>query len=88
MATDGVDERPCQLLGEVRDGLPAAAGRVAHFDNEYARFGSCNLIIMFQPLAGWRHAKVTHTRKKADFAECMRELVDVHYPHAEKSASS
>jgi hypothetical protein len=78
------DERPCQLLGEVRDGLPTAPGRVARFDTEYERFGSCNLFIMFQPLAGWRHAKVTQTRKKADFAECMRELVDVHFPHAEK----
>jgi hypothetical protein len=78
------DERPCQLLGEVRDGLPAAPGRVARYDNEYERFGSCTLFIMFQPLAGWRHATLTPTRKKADFAECMPELVDVHFPHAEK----
>ena len=32
---------------------------------------------------GWRHAKATHNRKAADFAELMRELVDVHYPAAE-----
>ena len=40
--------------------------------------------MMFQPGLGWRHAKVTDQRKKADFAECLRELVDVHFPHAEK----
>jgi hypothetical protein len=40
--------------------------------------------MMFHPGAGWRHAKVTDQRKKVDFAECMRELVDVHFPHAEK----
>jgi hypothetical protein len=44
--------------------------------------------MFFQPLAGWRHTKVTQHRKKEDFAECMRELVDVHFPYAEKIASS
>ena len=38
---------------------------------------------MCQPLAGWRAVKVTDQRKKADFAECMRELVDIHFPDAE-----
>ncbi|MBZ0276349.1 MAG: transposase [Anaerolineae bacterium] len=40
--------------------------------------------MLFQPRAGWRHAKVTEQRTKIDFAELMRELVDVHFPHAEK----
>ena len=37
-----------------------------------------------QPQVGWRHTKVTDHRKKEDFAECMRELVDVHFPAAGK----
>jgi hypothetical protein len=32
----------------------------------------------------WRHAKVTDQRTCIDFAECMRDLVDEHYPEAEK----
>lgn len=31
-----------------------------------------------------RHAKVTDQRTCTDFAECMRDLVDVHYPGADR----
>jgi len=77
------DERPCQLLGEVAAPVPAQPGQVARQDYEYERHGTCNLFMFCQPLAGWRHTKVTAQRKKEDFAECMRELVDVHFPDAE-----
>jgi hypothetical protein len=59
-------------------------GKVARQDYEYQRNGTCNLFMFFQPLAGWRHTKVTSRRTKEDFAECMRELVDMHFPYAEK----
>jgi hypothetical protein len=78
------DERPCVLHGDTRSTLPVQPGRAARYDYEYQRNGTCNLFMMFQPGAGWREAKVTDHRKKADFAACMRELVDVHFPHAEK----
>ena len=78
------DERPCVLHGDTRPSIPAQPGRTTRFDYEYQRNGHCNLFMMFQPRAGWRHAKVTDQRKKVDFAVCMRELVDVHFPHAEK----
>jgi len=78
------DERPCVLHGDTRPKIPAQPGQAARYDYEYQRNGTCNLFMMFQPGAGWRHAKVTDQRKKADFAICMRELVDVHFPHAEK----
>ena len=32
----------------------------------------------------WRKVKVTDHRTAADFAHCMRELVDIHYPKAEQ----
>jgi hypothetical protein len=79
-----VDERPCVLHGETRPALPTQPGRPARYDYEYQRNGTCNLFMIFQPAAGWRHAKVTAQRTKTDFAELMRELVDVHFPHAEK----
>jgi hypothetical protein len=78
------DERPCVLHGDTRPAVPAQPGRVARYDYEYQRNGHCNLFMLFQPAAGWRYTKVTEQRKKSDFAECMRELVDVHFPDAEK----
>ena len=58
-------------------------GQPLRYDTEYERRGSCNLFMFCQSQAGWRHTKVTAHRKQEDFAECMRELVDVHFPQAE-----
>src|SRR5262249_57233153 len=33
---------------------------------------------------GWRLVRVTCRRTRLDYAECVKELVDVHYPQAEK----
>jgi transposase len=78
------DERPCLLRADTRTCLPLKPGQAARYDYEYERNGRCNLFMFFQPLAGWRHAKVTAHRKQEDFAACMRELVDVHFPYAQK----
>jgi DDE superfamily endonuclease len=78
-----VDERPCVLHDDTRPCQPAKPGRKARFDYEYQRHGTCNLFMLFQPGAGWRHAQVTERRTKTDFAHLMRDLVDVHFPHAE-----
>lgn len=77
------DERPVQLLGDVYAPVPAQAARKRRIDYEYERHGTANLFVMCQPLAGWRAVKVTEQRKKVDFAHCMQELVDVHFPEAE-----
>lgn len=77
------DERPVQLLSDTRAPLPMKAGKVKRYDYEYKREGTANLFVMCQPLAGWREVKATETRKKGDFAQCMKELVDVHFPDAE-----
>src|SRR5207244_4412499 len=78
------DERPCELRADARPALPGRPGQVTRVDYEYVRHGSCNLFMFFQPLTAWRHAKVTPHRTKVDFATCMRELVDVIFPYAEK----
>ena len=39
--------------------------------------------MMFAPHHNWRHVKVTQSRNGRDFAECMRDLVDTHFPHAQ-----
>jgi hypothetical protein len=40
--------------------------------------------LVCEPLAGKRYVKVTERRTKVDFAHFVRELIDVHYPTAEK----
>jgi len=78
------DERPCILRADTRPSLPMKPGRLTRQDYEYERRGTCNYFIFFQLLAGWRQTTVTAQRRKEDFAECMRELVNVHFPYAEK----
>ncbi len=77
------DERPVQLIEDVYEPLPAQPGQARRYDYEYERNGTANLFVMCQPLAGWREVKVTDHRKKVDFAHCMKDLVDVHFPDAE-----
>lgn len=77
------DERPVQLLKNIYYPLPAQPGQVKRYDYEYERNGTANLFVMCQPLVGWRRVKATAQRKKNDFAQCMKELVDVHFPDAE-----
>jgi hypothetical protein len=77
------DERPVQLVSETRTPLPVKAGQPRRYDYEYQRAGTCNLFMLAQPLAGWRHVKVTDQRTAQDVAHCLRELVDVHFPQAQ-----
>ena len=78
------DEGSKQHLKETRLSLPVRPGDVAKYDYEYERNGTSNLFIFFAPLEAWRHIKVTDQRTMLDFAHCMRELVDLHFPEAEK----
>jgi hypothetical protein len=80
-----LDEKSKQLVGEVREPLAVSPGRPARYDYEYEREGTANLFIVSEPLAGWRHISVTERRTKLDWAHCIKELVDVHYPEAEKN---
>lgn len=77
------DETHKQLVGEVRVPVPAKPGQVARYDSHYRRNSSANLFVFFDRHRGWRHVKVTKRRANVDFAQCMKELVDVHYPDAE-----
>jgi hypothetical protein len=78
------DETSRQLLGDVAAPLPPAPGRPARQDAEYVRGGVVNLFLACEPLRGWRQVSVSDRRARADFAHCIKELVDVHYPTAER----
>jgi transposase len=79
-----LDETSKQLASETRVPLPMQPGQPECCDYEYERHGTCNLFVACEPLAGKRYLKVTQQRTKADFAHFIRDLVDVHYPTAEK----
>jgi hypothetical protein len=78
-----LDETSRQLLAEARAPLPPAPGRPARHDPEYVRGGVVNLFLVCEPLQGWRQVRVSGQRTRLDWAHCVRELVDVHYPEAE-----
>lgn len=78
------DEVPYQLISETRQPLPLEAGKPLRYDFEYRREGTCNLFMMLQPLAGWRHVKVTARRTSQDFAMCINDLVEAHFPQTKK----
>src|SRR6202795_604774 len=79
-----LDETSKQMLIETREPIPAKPGRKERHDYEYARNGVANLFMMFAPLEGWRHVKVTDRRTAIDYAHALRDLSDTHFPKARK----
>jgi hypothetical protein len=79
-----VDETSKQLIAETRVPIPAKPGQPKRYDYEYERNGTANLFMMFAPLEGWRHVKVTDRHTAIDYAQVLKELSDTHYPGASK----
>lgn len=79
-----VDEASKQLVADVTPPLPMQRGQPLRQDYEYERCGTANMFMVCQPLAGWRHVKVTDRRTKEDFAWLLRDISDVCFPDAEK----
>jgi hypothetical protein len=79
-----LDETSRQLLGEVRSPLPTAPSHPARHDPEYVRGGVANCFLATEPLRGWRTVLVSDQRTRRDFAACIKNLVDGHYPDAER----
>jgi hypothetical protein len=79
-----LDETSKQLVAETRTPLPMRAGQAARYDYEYRRNGTANLFMLFAPLEGWRHVKVTRQRTAIDYAHALRDLSDIHFAAAEQ----
>jgi len=79
-----LDETSRQLLAEVTPPRPVAPGRPARQDYEYQRHGVCNVFLVCEPLRGWRDVTVSQRRTRIDWAHCIKDLLDVHYPNAEQ----
>jgi DDE superfamily endonuclease len=77
------DELPVQLLGEVAAPLPMKAEKPKRFDYEYARHGSCSLLVAFEPLTGRRLVETSKQRTKADYCRFMQRVAAL-FAQAEK----
>ena len=79
-----MDEQPTQLLKETRIPLPTEPGSVAKYDYEYERNGTAANFMFTAPLENWRRVSVRERKTKIDWAEEIRELVDVDFPNAKR----
>ena len=77
-----LDETSKQMIVETREPIPAKPGRKARHDYEYERNGTANLFMMFAPLEGWRHVKVTDRHTATDYAHALKDLSDTHFSGA------
>jgi transposase len=75
-----LDESPLQLIGEVREPIPATPGQVERVDYEYRRNGTVNLFVVLDVHRPWRKVTVSGRRTAQDYAARLRDLVDVDYP--------
>jgi hypothetical protein len=78
-----MDEKPFQLLGDLRDPIPAAPGHDHKQDSEYLRCGTCSIFVWVEPLKGWRRVDAQSRRTKIDWAHQVRRLLTVDHPDAE-----
>jgi hypothetical protein len=79
-----LDETFQQLIGEVREPLPAQPGAVERYDNVYVRNGVASVFLAFEPLGGWRHVRITETRRRIDWAHFVESLLEGRYREAER----
>jgi hypothetical protein len=78
-----MDEMSRQPLGHVREPTKAEPGTPRRHDHHYERNGTVNLFTFFEPLAAHRVVLTRDRRTMVDWAECVRTVLDEHYPDAE-----
>ena len=79
-----VDETSKQLVKETRLPLAMKPGQIERYDYEYERNGTANLFMLFAPFLGWRCVTITDRRTKQDWAQVIKDLVDVHFSDAKR----
>lgn len=79
-----MDEAAIQLQGHLYEPIPLKPGQDAKEDYHYTREGVQALFMFFNPLAGWRRVSNRDHRTSVDWAEEIRQLLDVDYPQAKK----
>jgi len=70
------DEKPYQLLDERREPIPMERGKVARYDNEYERMGTCSIFVTCEPLKGRHYAVAKQRRTAVDYAHYLDWLAN------------
>ena len=78
-----MDEASKQLVADIRNPIAAKPGHPQRYDVEYSRCGVANVFMFTEPLGGWRRVRVTNYRKRLDWAEQIRILLEEDYPDAQ-----
>jgi transposase len=78
-----VDEKPIQLLADVRPGSGIMPGEVKKVDFEYKRNGTANVFCAVEPLKGRYFNRVTENRKGGEFAKFIASI-ERQYSEAKK----
>lgn len=85
-----LDEAGKELRSDLegREPLPAQPGKVKaackRQDYAYQRQGAAYLLVISEPLRGWRKVVICADRGARSFAQQLQKLVDEDYPEAEK----
>ncbi len=79
-----MDERPVQLLEDIRSPVPVKPGRIARIDYEYKRIDVVSAFLFTNALQGWRRVSVRQRRTAIDWAEEVKHLLEEVYPDAER----
>ena len=79
-----MDEKPKQLVKETRTPIGGGKGRPQCYDYEYERNGTANVFMFVEPLRGWRRVEVTGRRTRVDWAQQVKQLIDVDYKKAQQ----
>lgn len=79
-----MDEASKQLLGDLYPPIPMQPKQDKKEDYHYTREGVQALFMFFAPDQGWRRVSNRESRTRIDWAEEVRQLLDVDYPKARK----
>ena len=73
-----------QLLQDKRAPVPGHPGQPERVDYTFESAGMRKVFLACEPLAGKRFVTISERRTSQDWAHFIRDLVDMHYPDAEK----
>lgn len=79
-----LDEKVYYLLSTPHGIIAQREGQPERIDYEYKRQGTCNLFVMIEPKAGFRHVVVRQQRTALDYALTLKWLVDEGYRECEE----
>lgn len=80
----GMDEASRQVLEDLIEPLPMKPGAAKRIDDKYVRHEVRSLFMFYNPVTGWRRVGCRDSRTRRDWAEEVKQLLEVDYPNAEK----